>query len=92
MHESARFWRVRQSEVLLNHAPRSGEVQFCGPDIHTEIEAAFTLTFARQPDDTERAAAVAFLNDQPAESAQPSDVLVRFCHALLNANEFIYVE
>ena len=63
-----------------------------GPDLHAEIEAAFNLTFARQPDDTERAAALAFLHEQPAESAQPSDALVRFCHTLLNTNEFIFVE
>jgi hypothetical protein len=64
-----------------------------------QIEIAFRLAFARNPTPTEMAASAALLKklqDRYAEEKFPSAVgqrqaLVRLCHMLLCANEFLYV-
>jgi mono/diheme cytochrome c family protein len=52
-------------------------------DEKAKVERAFQLAFQRQPDRKERAAGVKLIREQGAKI---------FCRALLNANEFIYVD
>ena len=70
-----------------------------------EIDQAFLYAFGRRPTAREYGLSEKFLRAEPDEAADAlhprrgidaasttSDVLVDFCHALLNANEFLYVE
>jgi hypothetical protein len=69
-------------------------LQEAGDDRRRQVEAAFRRTLGRPPEDTERDAALAFLSrgcDDGSVSA-PATVLVQFCQALLNVNEFVYIE
>ena len=52
------------------------------------VRAAFQLAYARPPTDVEQAEAVSFLRQHPDAAAAWGD----FCHALLNSNEFLYVD
>ncbi|HEX7446732.1 MAG TPA: PSD1 and planctomycete cytochrome C domain-containing protein [Pirellulales bacterium] len=64
------------------------------------VTLAYQLVFGRGPTTAETAAALAFIRaqaaagDPPASEAKPapSQPWVDFCHVLLNANEFLYVE
>ncbi len=67
---------------------------------HPNDEAArltycFELTWGRAPHESERAAAVAFLADQPATYAEAEDASERawtdFCQTLLASNAFLYL-
>jgi hypothetical protein len=51
------------------------------------VNAAYRTAFARLPSDSERNDALDFL-----KSGNREERLVDFCHALLNANEFLYVD
>ena len=56
-----------------------------------QVDEAFRLTLGRLPADDERNAAVQLLvAPQPAGGAE--DPLVLLCQALLNVNEFVYIE
>ncbi|HEX8200823.1 MAG TPA: DUF1549 and DUF1553 domain-containing protein, partial [Isosphaeraceae bacterium] len=66
-----------------------------GNDRDRQIAASFLLALGRPPDDAERAAAEAYFRaiapgDDDAE--EPTGALVLFCQALLNVNEFLYLE
>jgi len=70
-----------------------------GPDPARQGEVAFALALGRAPDDTERNAIATFLSDAPQNFSQdsrladsPPQKLVHFCQALLNLNEFVYLE
>jgi len=54
-----------------------------GPDPGARVRRAYRLAFAREPDARERRLALDFLARDPLD---------RFCLALLNANEFLYVD
>ncbi len=62
------------------------------------IDVAFTLTLGREPQDEELTAALDFLLQQEervredGESAARDVAVTDLCHALLNANEFLYLE
>ena len=60
------------------------------------VERAFETTLGRSPTDDEAAAAIEFLNQQEGRSSDVESPRVAavtdLCHALLNANEFLYVE
>jgi hypothetical protein len=59
------------------------------------VQAAYRLAFGRAATDQEQAAAQAFLADQAKRAGGPQagrTALVDFCHVLLNANEFLYVD
>ncbi len=64
-----------------------------GQERSQQIERTFRLALGRGPDDVERAAAAKFFaagaGDDNAELPVP---LVLFCQALLNTNEFVYLE
>jgi hypothetical protein len=51
------------------------------------VDRAYRLALGRGPDETERQRALAFLT---AENGQAT--VVDFCHALMNLNEFLYVD
>ena len=55
-----------------------------GTDRAAQVERAYLIVFARSPDPKERQLALAFLEE--------GRTLVSYCRALLNANEFIYVD
>jgi Protein of unknown function (DUF1553)/Protein of unknown function (DUF1549) len=55
-----------------------------GPDREAQVERAYLLVFARSPDAEERRIAREFLGS--------GEALGSYCRALLNANEFIYID
>jgi hypothetical protein len=59
-----------------------------GNDLDAQIKLAYRLAYARQAEASEIVAAREFIQQQARLTEQP---LVDFCHALLNANEFVYV-
>jgi hypothetical protein len=59
-----------------------------GEDRGKQVEMAFRLALGRLPDSVERSAAEAFLG-RPGEG-EPR--LAHFCQALMNLNEFLYLE
>ncbi len=66
-----------------------------GPDRGRQVEAAFRLALGRPPDAGDRADAEAFFRARAGEAAdagEPPRALVDFCQALLNVNEFVYLE
>jgi hypothetical protein len=66
-----------------------------GGDRGHQCEAAFLLALGRSPDDVERAAAREFFEAHgrgPAAAGEVPEALVPFCQALLNLNEFVYLE
>ena len=58
-----------------------------GAELPKQIVAAFEIAFARAPEEVELERALKFFGDTPTAGK-----LTQFCHALLNANEFIYLE
>ncbi len=58
-----------------------------GSDCDKQVERVFVLTLGRPPDDKEKAAAGEFMN-----AVASGDALVLFAQALMNVNEFVYVE
>ncbi|HEU5117916.1 MAG TPA: DUF1549 and DUF1553 domain-containing protein, partial [Isosphaeraceae bacterium] len=55
-----------------------------GPNLDSQIKLAYQIAFARQPDSVERQIARTYLEN--------GGTVQHFCLALLNANEFLYVE
>jgi hypothetical protein len=55
-----------------------------------QVETAFVLALGRVPDDVERKAALRFFRMQEGRG-EPA-ALAHFCQALLNVNEFVYLE
>jgi hypothetical protein len=70
-------------------------VTLVGDDRGRQVEAAFVLAFGRPPDASDRAAAERFFKNFPSGNppqGEPAPSLVHFCQALLNANEFVYLD
>jgi hypothetical protein len=63
-----------------------------GNDPDRQIERAYVLAFTRQPTSEERTAARHFLSAQAKKAGGAREALADFCHALLNLNEFVYVD
>jgi hypothetical protein len=66
-----------------------------GKDQERQVESAFLLALGRGPDEVEREAARRFFEAHTADSAGVGGTppaLVDFCQALLNLNEFVYLE
>jgi hypothetical protein len=71
---------------VLDRAGTSGEHQ---------VETAFAFALGRAPDAAERQAARDFFRSHAGDTAGlagPPAALVHFCQALLNVNEFVYLE
>jgi hypothetical protein len=89
-----------QALMLLNdklyadHARRfAGRVTAeAGNDPDEAIEHAYLVALSRKPTSEERAAARRFLDTQAKKAGGPKEALADFCHALLNLNEFVYVD
>ncbi|EMI22313.1 secreted protein containing DUF1549 [Rhodopirellula maiorica SM1] len=67
-----------------------------GDDIHALIQAVFLRTLGRAPTPEEIGFATAALqprNNQSDSSTsdRPAPELIRFCHSMMNLNEFIYI-
>jgi hypothetical protein len=56
------------------------------------VAKAYRMAWGRSPSDEEITAGVRFLQHQRMLTKSPRDAAVDFCHALLNANEFLYVD
>ena len=63
-----------------------------GEDQERQIEAALVLALGRPPLEKERLAARKFFRSHEADAGDPSSALVHYCQALLNVNEFVYLE
>jgi mono/diheme cytochrome c family protein len=80
-----REWSQDLASRVLNDGGLSPEQQ---------VDRAFRLVFTRAPKDEERKAVLDFLNQQTAEiggDQARTKAFVDFCQALLNSNEFLYV-
>ena len=62
-----------------------------GSDPDRVIEQAYMLAFSRRPTSEERTAGIQFLRTQ-SKTGKQSEALADYCHALLNLNEFLYVD
>ena len=91
------------SELLLEQAAAMAERvrrEASGGSAEELVTQAYRLAFGREPGTDEREEAVTFLQREQASAAAGSDAvgevsaesLADLCHALLNANEFLYVE
>ncbi|MEW4569764.1 PSD1 and planctomycete cytochrome C domain-containing protein [Tautonia sp. JC769] len=95
-------WTLKRAEAFASRLLDAPD-----PTDAARVRRAFRLAYARSPDSDEVAAALAFLRGPGAEddlvaadlscdggSEAPADraAWVDFCHVLLNANEFLYVD
>jgi hypothetical protein len=60
-----------------------------GSDLPALVNAAYQQAFGRSAATDEVEAAMAFIR---AQSQPDNDTIADYCHALMNANEFIYVD
>lgn len=69
-------------------------VEQSGGERARQIDVAFRQTLGRTPDEVERSAALKFFATSSATGPEtaPPVALVHFCQALLNLNEFLYLE
>jgi hypothetical protein len=89
-----------QSLMLLNEklysdkARRFAErvAREAGTSPNAAVERAYWIALARKPTSEERTAAVKFLGEQAKKAGGPREALADFCHAVLNLNEFVYVD
>ena len=77
--------------IVLGHAKQFAArvVKDAGIDPDAAIDRAFALALSRPPTTEERAATKAFLT---GHKGQHADAVTDLCHALLNLNEFLYVD
>lgn len=79
------------------------ERECASADAAAQVRKAYSIAFNRPPEGDERELAVAFLRQQrellerdsrsrSSKLSPEKRALIDFCHALLNANEFLYVE
>jgi len=67
-------------------------------DLPKLVDAAYEAAFGRAPDKEERLIAIEFIGQQQTLTGEKSPETAiaaafgDFCHALLNSNEFLYVE
>jgi hypothetical protein len=88
-----------QALYLLNNGFAVGRARafarrvrsLAGDERGKQVEQAFRLALGRRPDEPERKLAERFFAD--AEEGEDADApLTAFCQALLNVNEFVYLE
>jgi mono/diheme cytochrome c family protein len=80
---------MMNSEFMLNRSKAFAQRvrERAGEERESQITAAFEIAFARMPEESELRSARKLFGDSGG-----TDKLVQFCHALLNANEFVYLE
>ncbi len=86
------------SQFMAKRAAALADVvsHIAGDNVDRQIEVAFERTLSRKPDQQELNMARRILQTDPNEPANDeneiaSRQLTRFCHALLNLNEFVYI-
>jgi hypothetical protein len=89
-------WALDRARKLAGRLERSSVINSSDPR-DARIALAFRLVYGRPPSAEERAEAAAFLDDQSHRIRTPAghhdqEALVDFCHALVNSNEFLYVD
>ncbi len=82
------------SEFMLARARALAERVAAAADSDPKQQAVevFRLALGRAPDEEELAKATAFLRHRDTAAANDKQNLVQFCHAVLNLNEFIYLD
>jgi hypothetical protein len=77
-------------EWMLDRAAAMAERvrTLAGDEPAAQIATAWRLAFGREPSDASRQTATAFLTRSPTDKAALRD----YCHVLLNANAFVYVD
>jgi hypothetical protein len=76
---------VRRAEALAAKV-RS----LAGDDLERQVRTALLHTLGREPNEAELGRSLAMLETQ-GDAASDDRALMRFCHALLNLNEFVYI-
>ncbi len=76
-------WMLARATAMANRVQHQA-----GDEPSAQIAAAWQLAFARAPSEASRQTATAFLARSPTEQTSLRD----YCHVLLNANEFVYVD
>lgn len=76
-------WMLGRAEALARRVQK-----LAGDEPAAQVEAAWRLAFGRGPSAESRESAMAFLTRSPTEKAALRD----YCHVLLNANAFVYVD
>ena len=81
-------------KLVLDQAATFGRrvVKEAGAQPDAALERAFRLALGRQPGSAERVALRAFLEKQAGLGGGFEGALADLCHALLNANEFVFVD
>jgi hypothetical protein len=78
---------LQRAKVLAERV----QARAAGDDRDRQVELVFQLLLSRPPDEMEKAlAAKFFASHRTSEDGTPA--LVHFCQALLNVNEFVYLE
>jgi hypothetical protein len=75
-------WIIKQAKAFANRVKT-----MAGDDDAKRIEAAFRLAYGRPPESEEREAVAKF-----AANPNSGDPLTGVCHALMNANPFLYID
>jgi hypothetical protein len=76
-------WMLLRAKAFARELSRSSGT------LDERVGAAYRLAYGRPPNAEESRAAVEFLQNHPAKD---SDALTDWCHVLLNASEFLYVD
>jgi hypothetical protein len=80
------------SAVALSEAFARRLMSEAPDDVDRQIALAFQVVLGRSPDEDERREATEYLQSAAKESNEPPmTALSRFCQAMLNLNEFLYV-
>ena len=80
-------------KLYTNHATQFAErvVKEAGSKPELVIERGFEIALGRLPTSEERDAMRAFLEKQ-SQGGKIKEAVADLCHALLNLNEFVYVD
>jgi hypothetical protein len=76
-------WMLARAEAMARRVR-----QLAGDEPLAQVDAAWRLAFGRAPSEQSRQSATAFVTRSPTDAAALRD----YCHVLLNANEFLYVD
>lgn len=76
-------WMLGRAEAFARRVRK-----LAGDEPAAQVEAAWRLALGRGPTAENRASALAFLTRSPTDEAALAD----YCHVLLNANAFVYVD
>jgi hypothetical protein len=76
-------WMLGRADAMARRVRK-----LAGDEPTAQVETAWQIAFGREPTDETRQAATTFLTRSPTEKAALRD----YCHVLLNANAFVYVD